>query len=87
MNWINSFKEFFRDKFYDNVTENGVFICPPPAGTLEDHYHILKLTENHVTYKVVMYGYTVIKPKTVSRSEFKRLVANGVYRENRFYES
>ncbi len=87
MNWINRIKEFFRDKFYDNVTENGMFVCPPPAGTLEDCYYVLKLTDTEVTYKVVMYGYTVVKPKTVSRVEFKRLIVNGVYRERMFYES
>ncbi|CAH9014855.1 hypothetical protein VP424E501_P0257 [Vibrio phage 424E50-1] len=87
MNWINSFKEFFRDKFYDSVTDNGMFVCPPPAGTLENCYYILKLTGTKVIYKVVMYGYTVVKPKTVSRSEFKRLVINGVYKERNKYES
>ena len=76
---INKIKEFFRDKFYDDKEVGGSFTFYSTGRQVGDIYHILVLTESHVKYKVTFYGYGMGQAKTVSRSEFKKVVDGGEY--------
>lgn len=75
---LDEIKEYFRDKFYDNVEIGGSFTFYKDGRT-DDIFHVLDLTNTAVTYQKTWYGYRMGDETTVCREEFKVLVHGGRY--------
>lgn len=76
-------KELLRDKFYDNVEVGGSFTFYSRDKAIDTIYHIVELTDSHVTYKRTWYGH-VIGDNTVSKGRFKRIVSGGKYHNSNY---